>query len=493
MELGSIIQFLENKTILVTGATGFLAKIYVEKVLRVQPNVKKLYLLLRAKDAKSASQRLHNEVIAKDLFRVLRELLGANLSSLISEKITPVAGDITCENLGVKDSNLVEEMWKEVDVVVNLAATTNFDERYDVALHLNTLGAKNVLNFAKKCVNIKLLVHTSTAYVSGEREGLILESPYYMGETLNGASGLDIDTEMKVVEERLSELQAEEATDGEITMAMKDFGIQRARKYGWPNTYVFTKAMAEMLMGHLKQNLPLVIIRPTIVTSTFKEPFPGWVEGIRTIDSLAVGYGKGKLTCFLGDPEAIIDLIPADMVVNAMLVAMVAHADQIASESNIIYQVGSSISNPVNFTCLQNYGLLYFTKHPWIGKDGKPVKVGKVTVLDSMPRFHRYMTIHYLLPLKGLKMVNIAFCQHFRAMYYELHRKINFVMRLIDLYRPYLFFKGIYDDMNTEKLRMAAKENGIETDVFYFDPKVINWEDYFMNAHLPGIVKYVFK
>ncbi|GFZ20328.1 Jojoba acyl CoA reductase-related male sterility protein [Actinidia rufa] len=167
------------------------------------------------------------KVIAKDLFRVLRELLGANLSSLISEKITPVAGDITCENLGVKDSNLVEEMWKEVDVVVNLAATTKFDERYDVALHLNTLGAKNVLNFAKKCVNIKLLVHTSTAYVSGEREGLILESPYYMGETLNGASGLDIDTEMKVVEERLSELQAEEATEGEITMAMKDFGIQR--------------------------------------------------------------------------------------------------------------------------------------------------------------------------------------------------------------------------------------------------------------------------
>ena len=75
--------------------------------------------------------------MAKDLFRVLREKLGASLNSLISEKITPVAGDITCENLGVKDSNLVEEMWKEVDVVVNLAATTNFDERYGL-LHFNS-------------------------------------------------------------------------------------------------------------------------------------------------------------------------------------------------------------------------------------------------------------------------------------------------------------------------------------------------------------------
>ncbi|KAG8655122.1 hypothetical protein MANES_04G005501v8 [Manihot esculenta] len=63
MELGSILQFLENKTILLTGVTGFLAKTFVEKILRVQPNVKKLYLLLRAADATSASYRFHNEVI----------------------------------------------------------------------------------------------------------------------------------------------------------------------------------------------------------------------------------------------------------------------------------------------------------------------------------------------------------------------------------------------------------------------------------------------
>ncbi|KAG5566555.1 hypothetical protein RHGRI_002194 [Rhododendron griersonianum] len=299
MELGSVVQFLENRNILVTGATGFLAKIFVEKILRVQPNVKKLYLLLRAADEKSALQRFHNEAIAKDLFRVLREKLGGNLNSLISEKVTLVPGDITCENLGVKDPNLEEEMWREVDVVVNLAATTNFDERYDVSFQLNTMGAKNVLIFSKKCANIKLLLHA----------GLILEKPYYMGETLNGVSGLNLDTEKKILEERLSELRAEEATDKEITLAMKDLGIQRARKYGWPNTYVFTKAMGEMLLGQIKGNIPLVVLRPTIVTSTYKEPFPGWVEGIRTIDSLAVGYGKGRLTCFLGDPDSIIDVV----------------------------------------------------------------------------------------------------------------------------------------------------------------------------------------
>ena len=45
--------------------------------------------------------------------------------------------------------------------------------------------------------------------------------------------------------------------------------------------YVFTKALGEMLIIQEKGDIPLVILRPTIVTSTFKEPFPGWVEGVR--------------------------------------------------------------------------------------------------------------------------------------------------------------------------------------------------------------------
>ncbi|XVE59545.1 hypothetical protein DITRI_Ditri05aG0054400 [Diplodiscus trichospermus] len=491
MELGSALQFLDNKSILVTGATGFLAKIFVEKILRVQPNVKKLYLLLRAADHKSAMQRLHNEIIGKDLFRVLKEKCGKIFTSFISEKITLIPGDISHEDLGVKDSNLVQEMWKEVDVVVNLAATTNFDERYDLALGLNTLGAKYVVNFAKKCVKLKVLVHVSTAYVSGERSGLIQESSYSMGETLNGVSGLDINFEKKLVEEKLNELNLQGASEKAITRAMKDLGIERARFYGWPNTYVFTKAMGEMLVGDLKGNMPAVIIRPTIITSTYKEPFPGWAEGVRTIDSLAVGYAKGKLTFFLGSLEAIVDVIPADMVVNAMIVAMIAHASHQPSEA--IYHVGSSVRNPLKNFHLQDYGFRYFTKKPWINKDGKPVIVGKVTVMNSMASFHRYMAVRYLLLLKGLELANTAFCHFFQGVYNDLNRKIRFVMRLVDIYRPYLFFDAIFDDINTEKLRIVAKSSLVEKDMFYFDPRCIDWDDYFMNIHIPGIVKYIFK
>ena len=90
--------------------------------------------------------------------------------------------------------------------------------------------------------------------------------------------------------------------------------------------------------------------------------------------------------------------IPADMVVNAMIVAIIAHASHQPSEA--IYHVGSSMRNPLKYCHLQDYGFRYFSKKPWINKDGKPVIVGKVRVMDSMASFHRYMALRYLLLLK---------------------------------------------------------------------------------------------
>ncbi|XP_057456003.1 fatty acyl-CoA reductase 3-like [Lotus japonicus] len=490
MELGSVIDFLQDKNVLVIGATGFLAKLFVEKVLRVQPNVKKLYLLLRASDAESATKRLHNEIIEKDLFRLLKENLGANFNTFVSEKLTLVPGDISQVDLNLKDSVLRQEICNQTNVIIHFAATTNFRERYDVALSINTLGVKHVLNFAKNCIDLKVLVHVSTAYVCGEGRGLILEDPYQLGMSLNGISGLDIDVEKKIVDEKLSMLQEEGASENEIKMAMKDLGMKRATQFGWPNTYVFTKAMGEMLVGTLKENMSVVIVRPTIVTSTYREPFPGWIEDVRTIDNYFVAFGKGMLKCFLGDLNVVCDAIPADMVVNAILVAMVAHANH---PCDIIYHVGSSVSNPVTYHNLEDYTFRYFTAKPYINTDGKPIKIGKVTILHNMDSFHRYMFIRYVLPAKGLELVNAAFCHYFEQKRRDINRKIKIVMQLVEVFKPYCFFNGVFDNMNTEKLQIAAKQGGVEMDLFYFDPKMIDWEDYIMNIHFPALVKYAFK
>lgn len=71
------------------------------------------------------------QVMSKDLFRVLKEKSGAHLNTILAEKITLVPGDISRDDdLGINESNLVQEMCSQLDAIINLAATTNFDERY---------------------------------------------------------------------------------------------------------------------------------------------------------------------------------------------------------------------------------------------------------------------------------------------------------------------------------------------------------------------------
>ncbi|KAF8046145.1 hypothetical protein N665_3994s0001 [Sinapis alba] len=487
------VHFLADKTILITGAPGFLAKVLVEKILRLQPNVKKMYLLLRAADTKAAMQRLRSEVVEIDLFKVLRNDLGEeNLNDLVSEKIVPVPGDISIHNLGVKDSDLLQRMWSEIDIIINIAATTNFDERYDIGLGINTFGALNVLNFAKKCIKGQLLLHVSTAYVCGENLGLFQEKPFTMGETLSGNNKLDINVEFELMKQKLKELQHQDCSEQEISQSMKDLGMTRAKLHGWPNTYVFTKAMGEMLMGNYRENLPLVIVRPTMITSTLAEPFPGWIEGLRTIDSVIVAYGKGRLKCFLADPNTVFDLIPADMVVNAMIATATAHSGETGVQT--IYHVGSSFQNPVTFGQLHESTARYFTKKPLVARNGSPIIVSKGTLLSTMGQFSLYITLCYKLPLLILRLINIIYPWSQGDKYNDDSRKIKLALRLVELYQPYLLFKGIFDDLNTERLRMRRKESIKELDgSFEFDPKSINWDDYMANIHIPGLITHVLK
>lgn len=90
--------------------------------------------------------------------------------------------------------------------------------------------------------------------------------------------------------------------------------------------------------------------------------------------------------------------VPADMVVNSIIASMAAHSgDHQCCE---IYQIGSSMKNPLVYSRLKDFGFWYFTEHPWIDKEGNPVIVGDVTVLNTMDSFRRYMALRYIVPLK---------------------------------------------------------------------------------------------
>ncbi|KAL5075950.1 hypothetical protein RYX36_014934 [Vicia faba] len=122
-------HFFKGKTILVTGATGFLAKVFIEKILRIQPDIQKLYILLRASNSDLAAHCLQNEVFDIDLFRVLRAELGEDFNSFTSKKVVAIAGDVAIENFGIKDEKIKNEIFEEVDVLVHSAASTKLDER----------------------------------------------------------------------------------------------------------------------------------------------------------------------------------------------------------------------------------------------------------------------------------------------------------------------------------------------------------------------------
>ncbi|CAI0553363.1 unnamed protein product [Linum tenue] len=489
---------LEQKTVLVTGATGFLAKIFVEKILRIQPNVKKLYLLLRASTSSSAAKRFHDEVLGKEVFRVLKDEWGGGFQSFISEKVVAVSGDVSSEDLGIEDLHLKEEILKETDLVLNFAAITKFDERYDVALGTNTFGALHVLNFSKKCAKIKLLIQVSTAYVYGEERGILMEKPLILGKAArSGRTNMDVlSGEIELAQKRLHQLHSQNRTDEEIDTGMKNLGLERAGYYGWPNTYTFTKAMAEMVMVESKGDLPLVIIRPTMVTSTLRDPFPGWLEGVRTLDGFIVSYARGRLKCIVHRPDVILDLIPADIVVDATIgITAMALANQ---HVDLVYHLGSSSKNPIRLPEIHRLSKAFFAKDPWKNRQGKPVKAGKVTTFSSMASFHVYMAIRFQLPLKIMGLLSASCCHKLEADYVDLRRQLKSGMRLIQLYKSYLFFDGIFDDTNLEKLRKRARDQkGLyELDVveqLNMDIRSINWEGYITNVHIPGLLQFVMK
>jgi len=281
MEHDGVTERLLNRTVLITGATGFIAKLLVEKILRLQPRVKRLYLLVRAGDQVSAEKRVESEILQLQIFESLQEKYETNFSSWFWAKVSPVVGDVSLKNLGIGNADLAEDMVKETNIIIHMAATVNFRERYDTALAINTMGVKHVIEFASRCAKLELVLLASTAIVNLDKAGIMLEKPLHQYRSNDGRLDLDISEETAFAEAKLKELVCSNASEDTIRRTMKKIGTQRALKFGWPNAYVFTKAMGEMLAYEHRSRLPIVIIRPTATISTWKEPFPGWIEGVK--------------------------------------------------------------------------------------------------------------------------------------------------------------------------------------------------------------------
>lgn len=86
-----------------------------------------------------------------------------------------------------------------------------------------------------------------------------------------------------------------------------------------PNTYTFTKAIAEKLIQEEHGDVPTAIVRPSIVTAALKEPFPGWVNNLNHNTRIIAGMVKGILRVVRCKKELVADIIPVDITINLMI------------------------------------------------------------------------------------------------------------------------------------------------------------------------------
>ncbi|MEE9295473.1 MAG: AMP-binding protein [Phycisphaerae bacterium] len=490
---------LAGEHILVTGATGFLAKVFVEKLLRAVPEIGRIHLLVRPRsDGTSAGHRVGREVFGSNAFDRLRAAWGPSFEDRWREKVSVVSGDLTHERFGLSAS-AYRELAGQVTLVVNSAATVTFDERLDAAIALNVEGPRRLLRFAKDCGDVPY-THVSTAYVSGVQTGDIPEALIPPGHTVasyiascqpnrEGSSqpSMDLDETLVHLQQLVGEAEKRCAGDGSACRrALIDVGMEHAQRHGWHDTYTYTKWLAEQFLARDRGAVPLVLLRPAIIEGSYEEPAPGWIDGLRMADPLILAYGRGKLKEFPADAGAAIDFIPVDFVANAMIATLPARRRGPALE---IYQCGSSSRNPITMGELIYAVKEAFRRRPMRDESGRPIRVSELRLVPRR-RFagrwgRRLKTTQRLR--QALKSTKMA--PRYRKRLATAEVQIAQLLYFVKIYSPYTHLKCRYLD---DRLRAVLDSMHPEDRRrFPFDVERIDWHEYLVHRHVPGVRHFV--
>jgi thioester reductase-like protein len=301
-------ELLEHNSILITGATGFVGKVLLEKIIRSATNVKHIFLLIRPKSEISATKRMTEEILQSPIFNRIKTDIGADaFNQLVKDKVSAIAGDISFEQCGISERDRAI-LAQQVSIVFHCAASIDFEERIDRAIELNVRGALKMYDLALSFESCKAFVHVSTCYVNSN-----LPHQAHAEEKLYDPGFEPEDILVQV---------------GQMTEEQLEYFPKSGMLRNWPNTYTFTKAIAEHLLVRkfeaTKRRIPLAISRPAIVTAAWKEPCPGWVDDISAASAVYAGISLGALHFSPASFYGIIDFIPVDLVVNAVLLSAAA-------------------------------------------------------------------------------------------------------------------------------------------------------------------------
>lgn len=504
-------EVLAGKRIAITGATGFLGTALTERLLRTVPE-SEIALLVRP-GRRGAAERIRRDVLRNSCFDRLRGELGDGFDSTVARRLQPVAGDVGQDGLGLDDEGL--DLLAGCHIVIHSAASVSFDSPLDSAVETNLLGPVRVAETLNQLGGSPHMVAVSTAYVAGSRRGrspeaMLADTPWstevdWRAEVAaSRRARSDADTasrdpkmlarfnrmarrELGAAGAPLLAARTEKIRDDWVRERMVELGKSRAQGLGWPDAYAYTKALGERALLESRGDLPLTIVRPSIIEAALAEPVPGWIRGFRMADPVIISYAKGLLKEFPGVPEGVIDVIPVDLVVAAILA--VAARGPLAEPD--VFHAASGSRNPLRYRQLVELVRSWFEEHPLADDRDQPITVpewsfpGRRRVQRQLTRASKAIDAAeralQTLPLRG-KQADLS------ARLEERGEEVERALSYVELYGAYAETEAIF---SVDRLmEMFDTLSAGDKEDFCFDPAVIDWQHFCHNVYLPSVVAH---
>ena len=355
-------------------------------------------------------------------------------------------------------------------------------------------------------------MHISTAYVAGVAKGVVPEDTldHKVDWRTEGELALqarrDVEAQSRrpeMLDDYMDKASKEHSRAGPMTVAedaeqrRKDwvskrltrYGRSRARSLGWPDVYTFTKAMGERAVEELAdlEELPLSIVRPSIIESALFHPAPGWIDGFKMADPIIRAYGLGQIPEFPGIPEGIVDIIPVDMVVNAIL-AVAGTPPQ--PRRPAYYHVSSGSRNPLQYHELYRYVRAYFEAHPLPERGRGEHKVPEWSFPGSLSVERMIDRADRLTEVAEKIVTHMPKSKRMRDLVSRVDRdkaRVEFVKRYSDLYGAYTEAEVIYTD--DRMLALSDSLTAEDRERFPFDSAIMDWRHYLQDVHSPAVTQ----
>jgi nucleoside-diphosphate-sugar epimerase len=436
----SVRSSLAGRHLLITGATGFVGKVLLERILSTLPDTR-VTLLVRPAAGRNGVARMGHLFANHPVFTGLSPEHGKRVQVWQGD-----LGDLTDPPPAVLDA----------DLVLHLASRVDFEPTPADAWADNIHGTEQVIRLASETRGGRLL-YTSTCYVAGLGRRTVEEAP----------APLAVDPEAESA--RLNALAtAVDPREGRRLLA------ERASTLRYANGYTLTKALAEHRV--LASDLHTTIVRPAIVEAAWDTPLRGYHEGFRTCAPL-VGLAARGLFCIPAHPQQVLDLVPVDRVARGLLLAA---ADALSdAPSGQVWQLASSHSNPLTMDrltelvelCARVHGDALGFSSRWLGV--RPVG-HRLRAPGRMSA-----ALKQIAPLLGGWSKPAG----------SLARDLGRIQRAADLFTPFLL-----DSDHRFVARRAEHATAAlpadEQDLFGFDVPALDWRAWWTEAQFPGLQQY---